>query len=643
MFIPKSIKRKQPFIDNHELHINKKQVLDKDQTKSNQLSTTITTTYEKEETVVDNRQKIKVDHDSSINTINNTNDIAVDNMSIPETPTTNEPTCVICGKYGEYINDETDHDICSMECKYIDTDLTPKSMHNSTKNNDIIKVRIPQHYTADNVHAKYTNYMESESVRSLTKSDTKAILKANGIQVNGIKLPRPITSFEQCYDTLGDQLYQNIEQIMGWHMCTNLQRMAIPIGLAGRDMIVTAPTHSGKTASYLIPSIVHCQSLNKLHQYKRRGGPYTLIIAPTRELCQQIESITKKLSTQIRCLRTALLIGGQPIASQLYRLRKGVQIIIGTPGRIVDIATHHPHLLRLWMIRLIILDEADAIFGLGFEQQMKDIFQKLSNKANIQKFIFSATLPTSSSTENNNNNHHVKKKIQQYLNDEPVEIKLQLDDDIIMGNDDRQDKKEDNQSLLLPSPLVRQTILWVENDKKAKKLFSILNNPKYFLPPILIFVESRLGAEFLSRAIQKKNKSLRVVTMHADKDQQERQAVIDGMNHHHPQSSTSKKKVLTWDIVVTTDILARGVDLPSVKLVINYDMASTEEDYIHRIGRAITEGTLPKYKKHDQQRGLAITFINKEHEYLLSRFTKMLSNKSLHQVTPLPSQLKKYL
>lgn len=498
-----------------------------------------------------------------------------------------------------------------MECKYIDTDLTPKSMHISTKNknndDNNIKVRIPQHYTADNVHAKYTNYMESESVRSLTKSDTKAILKANGIQVNGTKLPRPITSFDQCYDTLGDQLYKNIEQIMGWHMCTNLQRMTIPIGLAGRDMIVTAPTHSGKTASYLIPSIAHCQSLNRLNQYKRRGGPFTLIIAPTRELCQQIETITKKLSTQIRCLRTALLIGGQPIANQLYRLRKGVQIIIGTPGRIADIATHHPHLLRLWMIRMIILDEADAIFGLGFEHQIKDIFHKLSNKANIQKFIFSATLP-SFSRENNNDHHHVKKKIQHYLNDEPVEIKLQLDDDIDIENN--QHKKENQ---LLPSPLVRQTILWVENDKKAKKLFSILNNPKYFLPPILIFVESRLGAEFLSRAIQKKNKSLRVVTMHADKDQQERQAVIDGMNHHHHHhdQQQQQKSTATWDVVVTTDILARGMDLPSVRLVINYDMAATEEDYIHRIGRAITQGTLPKYKKHDQQRGLAITFINK--------------------------------
>ncbi|CAO3649049.1 unnamed protein product [Cunninghamella echinulata] len=522
-------------------------------------------------------------------------------------------------------------------------DLTPTSMRKSTikKEEEIndIKLKIPQPYTANNVHAKYTNYMESESVQALTPSDTKAILKANGIQVNGNRLPRPITSFDQCYTTFGDQLYKNIENELGWHMATPLQRMVIPIGLAGRNMIVTAPTHSGKTGSYLIPLIVHCQTLNRLHQYKRRGGPYALIIAPTRELCQQIESITKKLITRLRCLRTGLLIGGQPIAQQLYRLRKGVQIIIGTPGRLVEIATHHPALLRLWMLRMIVLDEADAIFGLGFEQQMKLIFQKLSNRATIQKCVFSATL--------SENDSLVQKKIQPYLNnnddDDPVQIKLQLgdeydDDEMKKPYDQQQQQRQIKTTSLLPSPLVRQTILWVENDKKAKRLFSILNHPKYFLPPILIFVESRLGAEFLSRAIQKKYSSWRVVTMHADKDQQERMAVIEGMNQKDSNG------LPTWDIVVTTDILARGVDLPCVRLVINYDMAATEEDYIHRIGRAILPGSLPRFKnQHQQLRGWAITFINKEHQYLLSRFAKMLSNKSLHQVTPLPSQLKKYL
>ncbi|KAI8082802.1 P-loop containing nucleoside triphosphate hydrolase protein [Halteromyces radiatus] len=621
MFIPRSVKRKYYDLPSNDQHINKKKLLNITQSTDPSL---LTCHNDSESNIPD--QHIDNNIDTSTSTISEDDIKQFSSQQRLVHPDQDEPICIICGKYGEYINDNTDNDVCSLECKGIDTDLCQPSHGSLIRKQQQQQQQntvMVQHYTAENVHAKWTNYQESDSVRTMTRGQKEAIFKAHDITVKGDRLPRPITSFDQCYNSLGDQLYSNLETNLGWHMATSIQRMAVPVGLAGRDLHVTAPTHSGKTGAFLIPLIVHCQSLNVIHRYKRRGGPYALIVAPTRELCQQLEVITKKLAKNIRNMRTGLLIGGQPLSTQLYRLRKGVQIVIGTPGRILDIAIHHPAMLRLWMIRMVVLDEADAIFGLGFEHQIKEIMGKLSNKAVLQISLFSATF--------GDGDDGFKTKMYGYLKD-PVEISIRPTND---DNDDINEGKKEvmmDNNKNIATPLVRQTVLWVENDKKAKRLLSILNNPKYFLPPILVFVESRLGAEFLTRAIQKRNGSLRVVAMHADKDQSERASIVAGVNNEQD---------LAWDVVVTTDVLSRGIDLPYVRLVINYDMASTLEDYIHRIGRAVIRGPLPKGSR--QQRGWAITFINKEHNYLLPSFTKMLSDKALHQVTPLPSQLKRYL
>ncbi|KAI8335855.1 P-loop containing nucleoside triphosphate hydrolase protein [Chlamydoabsidia padenii] len=635
MFVPRSLKRKhqEPSNQNtfNDQHVYKKQT-------TNTLYSTMTTsniTSSSTDNAIDNTNTNMIPCNDTgdgkpLLAAEDTFNLSLDSVKHFSSqqrlvhPDQDEPICVICGKYGEYINNQTNNDVCSMECKSIDSDLcypATQQYGRDTSRTTPKPTGMLQHYTAENLHAKWTNYQESDSVRTITREQRDAILKAHDLVVQGGRLPRPITSFDQCYTTLGDQLYHNLEHNLGWHMATSIQRMAVPVGLAGRDLYVTAPTHSGKTGAFLIPMIVHCHSLNVIHRHKRRGGPYGLIIAPTRELCQQMEQITRQLCQNIRNMRTALLIGGQPLADQLYRLRTGAQIVIGTPGRILDIATHHPAMLRLWMMRMVVLDEADAIFGLGFEHQVKEIMDKLSNKAVLQISLFSATTGGS----NMDDGDYMRKKMLGYLKD-PVEISIRSTDNGTI------DAKDNNKTTIEATPLVRQTVLWVENNKKAKRLLSILNDPKYFLPPILVFVDSRLGAEFLTRAIEKRNGALRVVAMHADKDQQERASIVEGINNQQD---------LQWDVVVTTDILARGIDLPFVRLVINYDMAATLEDYIHRIGRAVIHGPLPRHAK--QQRGWAITFINKEHQHLLPSFTKMLSNKALHQVTPLPSQLKRYL
>ncbi|CEP15736.1 hypothetical protein [Parasitella parasitica] len=515
-----------------------------------------------------------------------------------------EPNCVVCGKYGEYINDDTNHDICSLQCKAINTDLNQHKLVKKKAKKPTI-VTPTRDYVAANVHAKLTNYQEPLSIASMSTQQVDQLLKAHEVQVTGSNIPKPFSTYDQLASLLGDTILHNIES-MGWSMATGVQRQAVTVGLAGRDAMVIAPTHSGKTAAFCIPMLVHCVSLSMMDNYKRRSGPYAMIMAPTRELCCQIENVMKKLAMGLRNMRTGLLIGGEPLPNQLYRLKKGVQVIIGTPGRILDVVTHHPKLLRVWKIRMIVLDEADAMFSLGFGTQVKQILGKLHDKIPRQTSYFSATM---------SDDKMLKKLYDQLVM--PIEIKVE------------QQKK----IARLPeaSDQVRQTILWVENKSKAKRLYSILRDSKYFVIPILVFVASRLGAEFLSRAIKKRNPHLRVVAMHGDKTQEERAIVITGINQTEP----------LWDVIVSTDVLARGIDLPSVRLVINYDMAATLDDYVHRIGRAILQKPLPEKAK--QQRGWSITFINQEHQHLLKSFASMLSNKSVAMVTPLPRQLKQYL
>ena len=427
-------------------------------------------------------------------------------------------------------------------------------------------------YVASHLHAKLTNYQEPISIAKQSKEAVQHMLKAHDIGLKGTHIPKPFTTYDQLAVVLGETLLNNIES-MHWSMATGIQRQAVTIGLAGRDIMAIAPTRSGKTGAFLIPILTHCISLSKRDDHKRRYGPYALIMAPTREICIQIENVCKRLATGLCNMRTGLLIGGEPLPNQIHRLKKGVQIIIGTPGRILDVATHHASLLRIGKISMLVLDEVDTMFGLGFGTQVKQIMAKAPESR--QTMYFSATLSDDKLMEG------LLKRLKA-----PIEIQLGQQEQAALSQ------------LPQPSDQVRQTLLWVDNKSKAKRLFSILRDPKYFIVPVLIFVASRLGAEFLTRAIKKKFQHFKIMSMHGDKTQEERAMIIQGLNQPEP----------LWDLVVTTDVLARGVDLPLVKLVINYDMASTLDDYVHRIGRAILQKPLQRHTK--QERGWSITFIN---------------------------------
>lgn len=460
-----------------------------------------------------------------------------------------------------------------MECKRIDTDMYGN--HVKTTTHPPPEAKIVHCYVANNVHAKLTNYQEAPDVADMTQQQKKAMMAAFNIKVKGTQIPNPITSFEQSRETLGPQLTQNIDQ-HGWFMATAVQRLAVPCMLAGRDVYAIAPVGSGKTGAFAIPILAHCQSLSAKHRHKRRSGPYALILSPTRDLCVQIESTIKDLARGLRNTRTALLVGNQPIADQIYRLRKGVQIVIGTPGRILDIATYHPHMLRLWRMHLVVLDEASVLLGAGLNKQVHQILGKLSTKIVRQTCLF--TTATSQETEK------LSRKLIQ-----PIEINV---DQLDLEKEEKAVKK------LQKHTNIKQTVLWVENASKNKKLLMILDDPKYFVAPVVVFVQSRLAAEFLTRSLKKRRLSghWRVVAMHADKTLEERSEIIEGMNAQEP----------AWDVVISTDVLASGINLSRVRLVINYDMASSLDSYARRIACAATSESTSK----PGRRGHAITFVN---------------------------------
>ncbi|XP_059269042.1 probable ATP-dependent RNA helicase DDX59 isoform X2 [Mustela nigripes] len=298
-------------------------------------------------------------------------------------------------------------------------------------------------------------------------------------------------------------------------------------------------------------SVEPCPFPSTTGQLAESKTPSALILTPTRELAIQIESQAKELMSGLPHMKTVLLVGGLPLPPQLYRLRQHVKVIIATPGRLLDIIKQSSVELR--GIKIVVVDEADTMLKMGFQQQVLDILENVPN--DCQTILVSATIPAS-----------IEQLASQLLQN-PVRI--------ITG--------EKN----LPCSSVRQIILWVEEPAKKKKLFEILNDKKLFKPPVLVFVDCKLGADLLSEAVQKIT-GLKSVSIHSEKSQTERKNILKGLLEGD------------YEVVVSTGVLGRGLDLISVKLVVNFDMPSSMDEYVHQVGRVGRLG----------QHGTAITFIN---------------------------------
>ncbi|XP_077188893.1 putative ATP-dependent RNA helicase DDX59 [Paroedura picta] len=473
-------------------------------------------------------------------------------------PESGEPVCVVCGRYGEYICDQTDEDVCSLECKAKHL-LRVQEQKKGSKPAD----SDPQTRFAC-FNRTYT-YEENDFVGNLHDGQVDNLRLQLGITVEGQGVARPIVEFEHC--GFPDILNCNLKK-SGYEVPTPVQMQMIPVGLQGRDIVATADTGSGKTAAFLLPVII--KALNETE------APSALILSPTRELAIQIEKQAKELMIGLPNMRTVLLVGGLPLPPQLHRLKQNVKVIIATPGRLLEILKQSS--VQLHHITVVVVDEADTMLKMGFQQQVLDILENIPRDR--QTLLTSATMPFGT------------EQLADRLLQNPVKITI----------------GEKN----LPCSNVRQIILWVEEPSKKKKLFEILNDKKLFRPPVLVFVECKLGTDLLSEAVHKIT-GLQTVSMHADKLQTERTTILQGLLQEK------------YEVVVSTGVLGRGLDLVNVKLVVNFDMPSSMDEYVHQVGRAGRLG----------QSGTAITFINNNSKKLFWDVVKRVKPTG----TILPPQL----
>lgn len=331
------------------------------------------------------------------------------------------------------------------------------------------------------------------------------------------------------FNTLGlpDKLVNNLTHL-NFINATPIQAAAIPVALAGNDVMGTAQTGTGKTGAFGIPLIVYL--LNN-------PQGVAVVITPTRELAAQVEDQLRKICGPNIPINTALLIGGAPMWKQNEQLRRSPRLIVGTPGRINDHLERRS--LKLKNTGFLVLDETDRMLDMGFGIQIDQILKHMPQER--QTLLFSATVPS-----------NIMKLSSKYLK-----------------NPERISTGEVN----APAACVKQETLQITEEKKYDQLLLELNQRE---GSILVFVKTKWGADKMAKKLRILDH--RADAIHGDLKQNKRDQVIRSFRNKHSR------------IMVATDIAARGLDIPHIEHVINYDLPQCPEDYIHRIGRTGRNG-----------------------------------------------------
>ncbi|XP_036091387.1 probable ATP-dependent RNA helicase DDX59 isoform X3 [Rousettus aegyptiacus] len=249
-----------------------------------------------------------------------------------------EPVCVVCGRFGEYICDQTDADVCSLECK---ARHLLRAGQKGQKGQEEREAGAPP-------PAAYA-YREHPFIAGLREDQVENLKRQLGISVQGQDVARPIVDFEHC--GFPEALHANLKQ-SGYEVPTPIQMQMTPVGLLGRDILASADTGSGKTAAFLLPVIIRALF--------ESAAPCAVILTPTRELAIQIEGQAKELMRGLPGMKTVLLVGGLPLPPQLHRLRQRVKVVIATPGRLLDILRQRSVDLR--GVKIVVVDEDKKLF-----------------------------------------------------------------------------------------------------------------------------------------------------------------------------------------------------------------------------------------------------------------------------------------
>ncbi|XP_037728865.1 ATP-dependent RNA helicase p62 isoform X2 [Drosophila suzukii] len=383
-------------------------------------------------------------------------------------------------------------------------------------------------------------YQEHPSVAGRSPYEVQRYRDEQEITVRG-QAQNPIQDFSEVY--LPDYVMKEIRR-QGYKAPTAIQAQGWPIAMSGSNFVGIAKTGSGKTLGYILPAIVH---INNQQPLQRGDGPIALVLAPTRELAQQIQQVATEFGSA-SYVRNTCVFGGAPKGGQMRDLQRGCEIVIATPGRLIDFLSAGSTNLK--RCTYLVLDEADRMLDMGFEPQIRKIVSQI--RPDRQTLMWSATWPK-----------EVKQLAEDFLGNY---IQINIGSLELSANHN-----------------IRQVVDVCDEFSKEEKLKTLLSDiydTSESPGKIIIFVETKRRVDNLVRFIR--SFGVRCGAIHGDKSQSERDFVL--------REFRSGKS----NILVATDVAARGLDVDGIKYVINFDYPQNSEDYIHRIGRtgrSNTKGT----------------------------------------------------
>ncbi|EFJ40682.1 hypothetical protein VOLCADRAFT_77867 [Volvox carteri f. nagariensis] len=427
-----------------------------------------------------------------------------------------------------------------------------------TREHDRERKRLADQY--DGFDMRIEKHWTEKSLEEMTERDWRIFREDFNIGYRGVNTVLPIRKWEE--SGLPSLLIKAIDRV-GYKKPSPIQMAAIPLGLQQRDVIGIAETGSGKTAAFVLPMLSYIMRQPPMTEENEADGPYAVVLAPTRELAQQIEEETHKLAYYTN-YRIASVVGGQSIEEQGAKLRKGCEIVIATPGRLLDCIDRHYAVLN--QCNYVVLDEADRMIDLGFEPQVIGVLDAMpssflkpdedgavleANRTYRTTYMFSATMPPA-----------VERLAKKYLR-RPVVV--------VIGS---AGKVTDN---------VTQRVFVVKENEKPRVLEQEMESVDE--KRVIVFVNTQRQCDNVHRHLEELG--YRCTILHGGKTQDQREAGIKGFRDG------------TYNCLIATDVAGRGIDVPDVALVINYDMPNNIENYTHRIGRTGRAG----------KKGVAVTFL----------------------------------
>ncbi|XP_070052131.1 DEAD-box ATP-dependent RNA helicase 21-like [Nicotiana tabacum] len=433
----------------------------------------------------------------------------------------------------------------------------------------------------DTFDMRVDRHWSDKKLEEMTERDWRIFREDHNISYKGSRIPWPMRNWAE--GKLTTELLKAVDRA-GYKKPSPIQMAAIPLGLQQRDVIGVAETGSGKTAAFVLPMLAYISRLPPLREENEAEGPYAVVMAPTRELAQQIEDETVKFAHYLG-IRVVSIVGGQSIEEQGFRIRQGCEVVIATPGRLLDCLERRYCVLN--QCNYVVLDEADRMMDMGFEPQVMGVLDAMPSsnmkpeneneeldekKIYRTTYMFSATMPPA-----------VERLARKYLRNPVV---------VTVGTAGK------------ATDLITQHVFMVKESEKMYMLQRLLD--ELGDRTAIVFINTKKQADFVAKNLDKTG--YRVSTLHGGKSQDQREISLEGF------------RTKRYNVLVATDVAGRGIDIPDVAHVINYDMPNNIEAYTHRIGRTGRAG----------KKGVATTFLTLQDTDVFYDLKQMLIQSNSH-------------